>query len=505
MSKKCKDILIVEDQEFFQDILEIALKDIIPEGGRIRKVDSGNNAIDFLIKESDSVGLILLDMKMSDGDGITVLNYLEQNALYNIPIYIVSSLDSEFISFVMQSIGDLEIRLVGFVPKDTPDLVIGRIKDIESDIQTFLLETKSKERESVVSVNEYLGSIDIIQKLESDLILYIQPKIALQNGGFISGYEVLSRLCDETFGIIEPDVFLECLDTLEKKSAFNWLTIDKVLKAHRANIDMGFYSSWSINVDPDVLSQSNFVDKFESLLKVHNTDATLLRFEITEVAQSDHRQLYFNVARLKLLGATISLDDFGKGYSNLDRLDKIPFDEVKFDMHLISKIFCSEKEKNLVVSMFNYLTEKGCNVVAEGVEDKETNDFLVSVGFTEAQGYYYSMPRPISEIDSIFVQFFKNRVTTLLGDMSSDSFLEIYNYFHVSILQTIDAYINDDSKVSISDFSHQIKGTLKTAGLYEAVDFIEQYKKTENKNYIIKLREYLVFFNTVLLTKIVSS
>lgn len=505
MSNKCVDILIVEDQAFFRDLLEIALKDVVPKGSIINKLESGNSAIEFLKEKSDTIGLILLDMKMENGDGITVLNYLEKNGLNSIPVYIVSSLDSQLISFVMQSIGELEVRLVGFIPKDSPDLVTKRIKDIKADILTFLQPTVIDEYVSCGALDSYFDGTDIMSKLGTDLILYIQPKIDLQNGGGIAGYEVLSRLCDEVYGIIDPDNFLCFLDTIDKKTIFNWLVISKVIKIQSKNMIQGFFSPWSINVDPEVFGSPDFVDKLELLMKSNDVDPNLIVLELTETVETNNVSLHLNIARLKLLGVKISLDDFGKGYSNLDRIEQIPFDEVKLDMQLISNVLISDKDRELVVAMIHYLTEKGCKVVAEGVEDAETNQFLVSNGVMEAQGYYYSMPKPISEVDWIFVQLFKTRVSSLLGAMDAESFYEIYSYFHSNTMESINNYLQGNSEVSHDDFIHQIKGTLKTAGLYEAVDFITNYGVTKDKEHVERLRKYLEFFNTVLLEKLVSS
>ncbi|MFC1235332.1 EAL domain-containing protein [Vibrio sp. F74] len=503
MSKNCKDILIVEDQLFFQDVLEIALRDIVPKEAIIKKSISGNRAIELLKIESDSIGLILLDMKMEDGDGITVLNYLEQNALSDIPVYIVSSLDSEFISFVMQSISEIDIRLVGFIPKDTPDFIIDRISDIEKDILTFLLNDKTKIQHNPIKYDPKDQGSDIITKLESDLILYVQPKINIQEGGYISGYEVLSRLYDEQFGIIEPNNFLHYIDTLDKKLAFNWLVLEKTFKSLESSIQVGAYYNLSVNVDPDVLGHKGFVNKFDRLAKKHNVDVGLVTIELTEDSQIESSKLYFNIAQLKLLGVKFSLDDFGKGYSNLDRVDRIPFDEVKIDLNLIAKVRNSEKEKELVVSILHYIKDKGCNVVAEGVEDKDTNDFLKFIGFHEAQGYYYSMPKPMSEIDTIFIEFFKSRVSLLMGDMSSESFLDIYNYFHINAVEVLDKYLAREVEIEQNEFVHQVKGILKTAGLNEGLKFIELYSNTEDELHIIRLKNYLNYFNKSLLKDII--
>ncbi|MDB1126142.1 EAL domain-containing response regulator [Vibrio algarum] len=506
MSKKYKDVLIVEDQLFFQDILEIALKNVVPEQTKIERASSGNRAIEIIKSNIDSIGLLLLDMKMDDGDGITVLNYLEKHSLNHIPVYIVSSLDQNFISFVMQSISDLDVRLVGFIPKDTPDSVIERISDIENDIKSYISEDIIDRRKNSDKGDRKYETKDIINKLESDLILYVQPKINIQDTAFISGYEVLSRLYDDRLGIIEPSNFFHLIDTKDKKVHFNWLVLESVFKFLSVDISVGAYRNLSVNVDPEVLETESFVEKFVTLAKTYCIDLDLITIEIIEVSQIDTTKMYCNIAQLKLLGVKFALDDFGKGYSNLDRMERIPFDEIKLDQDLISNIERNDKEKDLVVSLLRYMLGEGCNVVAEGVENQTTNDVLQSIGFPEAQGYYYSMPKPINEIDSIFMQLFTSRVSLLLGDMNAESFLEIYDFFHVTTTETIDRYLaNDNMNTTRTEFVHQVKGTLKTAGLNEAVKFIDLYNETGDKVYVHRLRKYLLFFNQMLHKKVVCS
>lgn len=503
MSKNYKDILIVEDQLFFQDILEMALNNVVTEDINIRKASSGNEAIDIIKNNSDSIGLLLLDMKMEDGDGITVLNYLERQSLSHIPIYIVSSLDKSFISFVIQSVSDFDIRLVGFIPKDTPDSVIERLTDIRDEIKGFISEDNSV-RHAFLDKGEYIyNSEDIINKLESDLILYIQPKINIKDTPYITGYEVLSRLYDEQLGIIEPLDFFPLIDTLDKKEQFNWLVLDKVFKFLSVDIKNGGFRNFSVNIDPEVLGMDDFVDKFTLLAKEYSVDVDLITIEIIEVSKIDTSKIYFNIAQLKLLGVKFALDDFGKGYSNLDRMERIPFEEVKIDQDLIKSMQKNDEEKDLVVSLLRYMLAEGCNVVAEGVEDKDTFDLLKNVGFPEVQGFYYSIPQPISEIDSIFMQLFTNRVSLLLGDMNQKSFLEVYNYFNVTTSETIEKYLSSNGiRSTKSEFIHQMKGTLKTAGLNEALMFVELYNKTDDKVFIYRLKKYLSFINDTLCRKL---
>ncbi len=504
MFRKYKDILIVEDQPFFQDILESALQEFIPDETCINKINSGNAANAFLKQNGDSVGLILLDMRMDDGDGFAVLNFLDE-ASYDIPVYIVSSLDAEFVAFIMQSISELEVHLVGFVPKEAPNTVTERINNLSSDIVSFLTEETGEEdsdEEDIANLEYVIRDEDFTSKLRNDLILYVQPKLNMQYD-YITSYEILSRLCDDDRGVLDPAIFFAALNTVARRIEFNWIVLEKVFAFQRESIQKGLFCTLSVNVSPETLGQEGFVERFRELSVVYGIDLSSLIVELTEEAydQDDITRLEFNIARLKLLGVKISLDDLGKGHANFDKVERIPFDEIKIDMHIISRVLNSEEERKFVESIVSYIQTKKCSIVAEGVEDKETNDYLKGIGVPEVQGYYHSMPKPVSDIDLIFAESLKKRVSALLGDMKTENFIEMYQYFHSSTIEMIDNALNNDD-LNRKDFVHKIKGTVKTAGLYEALVFIEKYQETGDQDNLLKLKKFLDFFNQNVVTKI---
>lgn len=256
---------------------------------------------------------------------------------------------------------------------------------------------------------------------------------------------------------------------------------------------------FSINVDPEVLANQAFVDKLESMANALEIDLHFITFEITEIGQSQEESsnFYLNIARLKLLGAKVALDDFGKGWSNLDRVERIPFDEIKLDMSLTSKVPGSEQTQSLIMSLVSVFKNKGCSIVAEGVEDQETHNYLKSIGVSEVQGYYHAMPKPISYINEMLIQSLLERVSLLLGDMTAEHFAKIYNSFYENTRSLISAYLElkMENEIERKDFLHKVKGTIKTAGLYEALIFIERYAESGDIAYLHKLKMYLAFFN----------
>jgi EAL domain-containing protein (putative c-di-GMP-specific phosphodiesterase class I) len=107
---------------------------------------------------------------------------------------------------------------------------------------------------------------------------------------------------------------------------------------------------------------------------------------------------------LKELGVSIAIDDFGKEYSSLNRLNQIPFDRIKIDKDIIS-YFDPERKRSPVIEGIIFLAKSfNASITAEGVETKEQAEFLIKIDCDEIQGFYYSRPLSTEALE----EFLKN-------------------------------------------------------------------------------------------------
>ena len=137
-------------------------------------------------------------------------------------------------------------------------------------------------------------------------------------------------------------------------------------------------------------------EKLQFYLNKYDVDPKQINLEITETATNfDEERLKKQLARIKSLGFTFSLDDYGTGYSNLVRVLEYPVDVIKLDKSIVWSAFHDRDNyitlKNLI-SMFHDVRRK---IVAEGVESEEQKNALTDLGCDYLQGYYYS--KPVSE------------------------------------------------------------------------------------------------------------
>ena len=124
-------------------------------------------------------------------------------------------------------------------------------------------------------------------------------------------------------------------------------------------------------------------------------------FEITESATIEAGINIIEIMRnIKKLGFLISIDDFGTGYSSLSTIQDMPADILKIDKSFVDRI--GRSEKNIIDYILTMAKELNFMTIAEGVETKEQQDYLLAKGCDIIQGYYYSKPLPEEEFEKYF-------------------------------------------------------------------------------------------------------
>ena len=234
------------------------------------------------------------------------------------------------------------------------------------------------------------ANINVRQLLKNEqLILCYQPKINLKTKEII-GFEVLSRLCDQSNGYIYPDVFLPLVNQHGLNSLFSRMVISQALQCwSRQPLLMAF--ALSINITADDLTCDELIEYIIECGREYKQIHLIL--ELTESQEIINQDRVLNsIARLIINNIDISLDDFGKSYSTYDRLDAIPFKEIKIDKSFVSDMDINHQHYLIVESTIALAQKMHVKVVAEGVETSAIELILSELGCDVAQGYLYSPP-----------------------------------------------------------------------------------------------------------------
>ena len=155
----------------------------------------------------------------------------------------------------------------------------------------------------------------------------------------------------------------------------------------------------AVNLSSAQFKSANLMAAVSDALQASGLAACRLELEITElIPLMDSVRTVAMLHELRGLGARISMDDFGTGYSSLSYLQSFPFDKIKIDQSFIRNINENHQSLAIVHAVAGLGVSLGMATIAEGVETKEQLARVRAEGCTEAQGYYFSPPRPASEI-----------------------------------------------------------------------------------------------------------
>lgn len=210
------------------------------------------------------------------------------------------------------------------------------------------------------------------------------------------GVEALARF-DDMYGSVSPMVFIPLLEEMNYAVVFSERMIRQVFADYRLLCQKyGQQLTISINISPSHLKSDRFVHYVRHEIIQHDVMPSNVIFEITEEVMIDNVDLVKKrIQECRQLGFSISLDDFGSGYSSLSYLTVFPFDEVKIDKSFIDQIKGNNRVDKMIEMIVDLSEHYGLNIVAEGVENKEQFDKLATIGCHEVQGYYFSRPQPL--------------------------------------------------------------------------------------------------------------
>ncbi|PIE27006.1 MAG: GGDEF-domain containing protein [Micrococcales bacterium] len=234
----------------------------------------------------------------------------------------------------------------------------------------------------------------------NELVLHYQPKADLVTG-VVTGVEALVRWQHPVDGLLYPDAFLPMVDRAALMPAMTDVIIEQALRQLATWKRAGRSLTMSINLPPASVVDSQLPDRLCARLETYGLQPGMLTLEITEESLLNDRIRAREVlAQLRSRGVSVSIDDYGTGYSSLAYLRELPVDELKLDRSFILPMSKDERAAKIVQSTVHLAHSLGLAIVAEGVEDHEAAMQLGEYGCDVAQGYFYSKPVPAEQLEA---------------------------------------------------------------------------------------------------------
>jgi diguanylate cyclase (GGDEF)-like protein len=233
-----------------------------------------------------------------------------------------------------------------------------------------------------------------------ELVMHYQPQLDLRSGE-ISTVEALVRWPHPTIGLIPPIKFLPLAEEAGLMGSVTRLVLAQSIEQCAAWRAAGRNVRVSVNVSATDLLDAGLAELIVGLLKKHGQPASSLVVEITETSViSEFERSKSVIQDLRDLGVSVSIDDFGAGFTSLAYLSSLAVEELKVDRALITRLAGGNREQDveLVRATIALGHALRLRVVAEGIEDKATLDLISELGCDLGQGYFIGRPKPAGEV-----------------------------------------------------------------------------------------------------------
>ncbi len=229
---------------------------------------------------------------------------------------------------------------------------------------------------------------------DGELRVHYQPKATLADGRVI-GVEALVRWEHPQRGLLPPSEFIGLAEATGLIRTLTDVVLARALEDCRRWRAEGTVLTVAVNLSARVLLDTSLPDRIAALLAEHGLSADCLELEVTEsAAMQDPGQALDVLQRLRGLGVTLSVDDYGTGHASLSYLSRLPVSTLKIDRSFVSTMEVDGTDQVIVRSTIELAHALGLRVVAEGVETRRTWEQLVALGCDEAQGFWLGRPGP---------------------------------------------------------------------------------------------------------------
>jgi EAL domain-containing protein (putative c-di-GMP-specific phosphodiesterase class I) len=234
----------------------------------------------------------------------------------------------------------------------------------------------------------------------NELFLVYQPQIDTRTGD-VSGLEALLRWQHPEMGLIPPNDFIGVAESSGMIVPIGEWVMRTACAQARKWQDAGLPAvPVAVNVSAIQLRQQGFCELVRRILQETGLSAKYLEIELTEGLLMTNVDVMFTlIQELRELGVKLTIDDFGTGYSSLNYLRQFKVNRLKIDRSFVREVPENADDAAITTAIINMAKALNLDVLAEGVENVEQLDFLRAQNCFEIQGFYFSKPMAVDQIE----------------------------------------------------------------------------------------------------------
>jgi EAL domain-containing protein (putative c-di-GMP-specific phosphodiesterase class I)/GGDEF domain-containing protein len=264
-----------------------------------------------------------------------------------------------------------------------------------------------QEYDFMLSNNFYRrNSIEIMLKkvnFDQEFMMYYQPQLSIDQRKLI-GFEALIRWQTPKGEFIPP---MEFIPVAEETGYIvpigDWVMKTALRQLAEWNRVTDEKLTIGINISLKQLNTVQFTESLYEEIRQLGLQPEWIDIEITESIQlQDNAEMIGILEEIRRQGITVSIDDFGTGFSSLSYFKNLPIDRIKLARELVQSVHIDKFDYQLIKSIIQISRAKGVRVIAEGVETEEQWATLKELGCDEVQGYLFGKPMPVAEVEATY-------------------------------------------------------------------------------------------------------
>jgi diguanylate cyclase len=266
-------------------------------------------------------------------------------------------------------------------------------QDGKNDVRFFSPEMNAAALDRVLLEAKLHGALE-----RGELSLHYQPQCEAATGRVLS-FEALLRWTHPELGSVPPDRFIPVAEDCGLIVPIGAWVLEEAARQVAAWRKDGFDDlRVAVNVSPVQFVRDDFTVHIEEMLERYGLEGRHLEIELTErLIVRDLKRASKRLSALRALGVTVSIDDFGAGYSSLSYLTHLPVDVLKVDRSFINALSTDSDASRIIQAIVSLAHAFGLSVVAEGVETDAQLQVLNALGCERTQGYLLGRPMPALE------------------------------------------------------------------------------------------------------------
>ncbi|MCL4799365.1 MAG: EAL domain-containing response regulator [Burkholderiales bacterium] len=379
-------MMVVEDQYVPRQVAVAILRDM--GVAEVLQAENGRDALEKIRRTTAPLDVIICDLDMPQMDGVEFIRNVGA-ATAGASIVLASGVEPAVLASVEAMARSQGLEVLGVVEKPVTPQKLG-------DVLARHRPEPARAAERSAPPVDPAELRDAIA--ERHIAPHFQPMVRIADARVV-GLEALARWAHPDRGTLGPDAFIPLAESCGMIDALTWLMLEAAFAEAVHWRRAGHHWRVSVNLSLPFLEGDDVADRIAGLVERHAIAPQEVVLEVTErLATTQIAPVLANIARLRMKGFRIAIDDYGTGYSSLQQLSRMPFTELKVDRTFVGGSPDRPNLQAILGSSMQLARQLNLVSVAEGVETGSEWQLLEETGCDVAQGYLIARPMPAEAV-----------------------------------------------------------------------------------------------------------